>query len=47
MADLVLRSLGCLLLKTNRTLWCVFNHLACSGFFVDTHFCHDELIIPV
>lgn len=25
----------------------VFNHLPCSDFFGNTHFCHDELLIPV
>lgn len=47
MAELVLRYPGCLLLKTNRNPLCVFNHLACSGFFVNIQLCHDELIIPV
>lgn len=25
----------------------VFSHLPCSDFFGNTHFCHDELLLPV
>lgn len=25
----------------------MFNHLPCSDFFGNTHFCHDELLIAV
>lgn len=35
-----------LYLKTQTKSSSLFNHLPCSDFFGNTHFCHDELLIP-